>query len=304
MSSEHDRIPSFLRSAAAEPLDHLSTLDMVTVINGEDRRIAGAVAACLPEIARIVDNAADIIGRGGRVVLIGAGGSGRAAMEAVSEFSPDGDHGLRALVAGGEKTLLHMRNEAADDYDRGIRDLQSIAFDHNDMLLALSVSGKTPWVWGGLRHAGSQGSRIALITGNAASEAAQLAEMIVAPDTGPEVVAGFSTPKAQLAQQQILTMIVSGLAIRAGRTWRNMRVDVPFHSDRWCERQIAVVMAASDCSRSEAKAALQACHRHCPTAILTILTGMDPGEARRILKDNDDRLRFALQQTQSPLAGA
>lgn len=304
MSSQRASLPPFLRSAVAEPLDHLSTLDIVTAINDEDRHIAGAVAACLPDIAHIVDNAADIIGRGGRVVLIGAGSSGRAAMEAISTFSPDGNHGLRVIVAGGEKALLHMRNEAADDYEQGIRDLQSIAFDHNDMLLALSVSGKTPWVWGGLRHAGSQGSRIAVITANAASEAAQLAEMIIAPDTGSEVVPGFCTPKAQLAQQQILTMIVSGLAIRAGRTWRNMRIDVPFYSERWCERQIAVVMAASDCSRSEAKAALQACHRHCPTAILTILTGMDPREARGLLKDNGERLRFALQQARSPLAGS
>lgn len=296
MSSEH----AGWRTAETEYVDHLSTLDMMTNINNADKQIAGAVSAWLPTIARVVDNATDIIRRGGRLVLIGAGASGRAAMQTVSDYAPDGDHGLRAIIAGGEKAMLHQRNEVAGDYEQGIRDLQAIAFDSNDMLLALSVSGKTPWVWGGLRHAGSQGARIAIVTRNGTSEAAQLADMIIAPETGPEIVAGFSDPKAQLAQQQILTMIANGLAIRAGRTWRNMRVDVPYHSDRWCERQIAVVMAASDCSRSEAKAALQASHRHCPTAILTILTGLDPREARGLLKDNGDSLRFALQQAQSP----
>jgi N-acetylmuramic acid 6-phosphate (MurNAc-6-P) etherase len=113
------------------------------------------------------------------------------------------------------------------------------------MLLALTVSGKTPWVWGAMRHAWSLGAPIAVVTQQAASEAAQLADIIIAPQTGPEAVAGFGNPKARIAQRQILTMLTTGLAIREGRVYENLRVDLQANTPHEAERQIAIVMAAT-----------------------------------------------------------
>ncbi len=124
------------------------------------------------------------------------------------------------------------------------------------MLLALTVSGKTPWVWGRCATPRSLGAPIAVITQQPTSEAAQLADIIIAPQTGPEAVAGLANPKAQLAQRQIVNMLTTGLAIRDGRVYSNLRVDVQADNSHWAERQIAIVMAATDCTRSEAKAAL------------------------------------------------
>jgi N-acetylmuramic acid 6-phosphate etherase len=304
MSSEQSGSTCARRNPNTQHIDQLSTLDMLKVINSEDRQIAEAVRACLPEVARVVDNATDVVGRGGRLVLIGAGASGRAAMQAVCEFAPDGEHALRGVIAGGVKAMLQEVNDAAGDYEQGIRDLQAIAFSQNDMLLALSVSGKTPWVWGGLRHAWSLGARSVLITQNSASEAAQLADIVLMPVCGPEVIAGFGNPKAQLAQKQILNMLTHGLAIRCGRIWSNLRIDLPFDSIHWSERQIAVVMAATQCSRTVAKTALEASHHHCPVAILMTLTGLDASEARGLLTDNCDHLRLALQQAQGRVSGS
>lgn len=107
-----------------------------------------------------------------------------------------------------------------------------------------------------------------------------MADIIIAPQTGPEAVSGLANPKAQLAQRQIVNMLTTGLAIRDGRVYSNLRVDVQADNSHWAERQIAIVMAATDCTRSEAKAALASCHQHCRTAILMLLSGLDAARAR------------------------
>jgi N-acetylmuramic acid 6-phosphate etherase len=276
------------RNAATTEIDKLSTHDMLALINREDKQVTDAIAACLPDITRLVDNATATLSRGGRVILAGAAG----------EFAPDNKHALLALMAGGMQSMVQTSELAAADYDRGVKDLETIAFSNNDMLIGLSVSGKTPWVWGVLRHAWSLGARVGIITQNASSEAAQLADIAVVPPTGPEVVAGFNNPKAHLAQKQILTMLTTGIAIRSGRVYSNLRVDVPATTTRWQERQIAIVMEVTDCPRAQAKVALANSNNHCRTAILSIMTGLDAWRARALLSDNNDNLRLALNDAQ------
>jgi N-acetylmuramic acid 6-phosphate etherase len=137
---------------------------------------------------------------------------------------------------------------------------------------------------------------VAVITQDAASEVAQLADIVIAPAMGPEVVAGYANPKAQLAQRQILNMLSTGLAIRSGRVYGNLRVDINASSIHWSERQIAIVMEAAGCSRSQAKSTLESCNHHCRTAILMLLTGLDAWHARDMLAENSGHLRIALQE--------
>jgi N-acetylmuramic acid 6-phosphate etherase len=277
---------------------------MLTMLHADGRQIANAIDACLPEMTRLVDNAAATLSRGGRLVIVGAGASGRAALQAVNEFAPEEKHSLVGLIAGGPAAALQEMETAANDYDLGACELQALRFSNNDMLLALTVSGKTPWVWGAMRHAWSLGAPVAVLTQQADSEAAQLADIMVAPQTGPEAVAGFGNPKAQLAQRQLLSMLTTGLAIRGGRVFSNLRVDLQATSPRWAERQIAIVMEAAGCSRSEAKAALAGCNQHCRTAILMLLSGLDAWRARELLMENNDHLRIALQDKTHQLAGS
>ncbi|MGU3521849.1 N-acetylmuramic acid 6-phosphate etherase [Enterobacteriaceae bacterium C23F] len=286
------------RNAATTGIDKLSTHDMLAMINSEDQQVTDAIAACLPEITRLVDNATATLSRGGRVILAGAGASGRAAVLAAGEFAPDNKHSLMALMAGGMQSMVQTSEEAAMDYDRGVKDLETIAFSNNDMLIGLSVSGKTPWVWGAMRQAWSLGARVAIVTQDASSEAAQLADIAIVPPTGPEVVAGFNNPKAHLAQKQILTMLTTGIAIRSGRVYSNLRVDVQGSNTRWQERQIAIVIEVTGCPRAQAKVALANSNNHCRTAILSIMTGMDAWRSRELLGDNNDNLRVALMEAQ------
>lgn len=279
-------------------IDRLATADMLAMLHQDDKQISEAVGACLPDIARLIDIATATMSRGGRLVIIGAGESGRTAVQAVSDYSPEGKHALVGLIAGGQTPAMAERETAANNYDLGAFELQSLDFSSHDMLLALTVSGKTPWVWGSMRHAWSLGAPIAVVTQQAASEAAQLADIIIAPQTGPEAVAGLTNPKARLAQRQILNMVSTGLAIRDGRVYSNLRVDLQADSPHWAERQVAIVMAATDCTRSEAKAALTSCHHQCRTAILMLLSGLDAWHARELLTKHHDHLRLALREAQ------
>ena len=273
------------RHASTMNIDRLSTLDMLNVIHQDDAQISSAITPFLTTIARVVDNAAATLSHGGRLVLVGAGPSGRIARQAADEYAP-GKHPVIAITTDGE----------AASYERGVADLQALKFGEHDMMLAVTVSGKTPWVWGAMRHAWSLGSPVAVMTGDAQSEAAQLASMVIAPELGPDVVAGYANAKAGIAQKMILNMVTTGLAVRSGRVYSNLRVDLEATSTKWSERHIAIVMEAGGCTRAEAKAALESCNHNCKTAGLMVLTGLDAWKAHEVLAQNNGFIRVALQE--------
>ncbi|WP_395304108.1 N-acetylmuramic acid 6-phosphate etherase [Enterobacter sp. ECC-019] len=273
------------RHASTMNIDRLSTLDMLKVIHQDDALISAAIAPCLHTLARVVDNAAATLSHGGRLVIVGAGPSGRIAQQVADEYAP-----------GKTPVMAVTTQEGEGSYERGVADLQAIKFSEHDMMLAVTVSGKTPWVWGAMRHAWSLGSPVAIITGDAQSEAAQLASMVIAPELGADVVAGYLNTKAGIAQKMILSMIATGLAVRTGRVYSNLRVDLESSTTKWAERQIAIVMEAGGCSRTEAKAALESCNHNCKTAVLMVLTGLDAWKAHELLAQNNGFIRVALQE--------
>ncbi|WP_370967767.1 N-acetylmuramic acid 6-phosphate etherase [Enterobacter wuhouensis] len=273
------------RHASTMNIDRLSTLDMLNVIHQDDAQISEALTPCLTTIARTVDNAAATLSHGGRLVIVGAGPSGDVAKQAADEYAP-GKTPVIAITAGDD----------AGSYERGVADLQAMKFGEHDMMLAVTVSGKTPWVWGAMRHAWSLGATVAVITSDAKSEAAQLASMVIAPDVGPDVVAGYINTKAGIAQKMILSMVTTGLAIRTGRVYSNLRVDLEASSTKWAERQIAIVMEAGGYTRAVAKAALEGCNHNCKTAVLMVLTGLDAWKAHDLLAQNNGFIRVALQE--------
>ncbi|EHN8904582.1 MULTISPECIES: N-acetylmuramic acid 6-phosphate etherase [Enterobacter cloacae complex] len=273
------------RHASTMNIDRLSTLDMLKVIHQDDALISAAITPCLDAIARVVDNAAATLSHGGRLIVAGAGPSGRVAQQVADEYAP-----------GKTPVMAVTAQEGEGSYERGVADLQAIKFGEHDMMLAVTVSGKTPWVWGAMRHAWSLGSPVAIVTGDAQSEAAQLASMVIAPELGADVVAGYINTKAGIAQKMILSMIATGLAVRTGRVYSNLRVDLEASATKWAERQIAIVMEAGGCTRAEAKAALASCNHNCKTAVLMVLTGLDAWKAHELLAQNNGFIRVALQE--------
>ncbi|MCX4073606.1 N-acetylmuramic acid 6-phosphate etherase [Aeromonas caviae] len=278
------------RNPASVEIDQLSTLEMLRVINQEDQQVALAVGQLLPEIARAVDAIAVAFGKGGRLVYIGAGTSGRLGILDASECPPT--YGVSAeqvvgLIAGGHKAILQAVENAEDDAELGAQDLKNIQFCANDVLVGIAASGRTPYVLGAMAHASAVGATVCSISCNPGSPLAQAADISMVAVVGPEIVTGSSRMKAGTAQKLILNMLSTGAMIRTGKVYGNLMVDVEATNAKLVERQKRIVMEATDCERAVAERALAQADNHCKTAIVMILAGLTADEARTRLQSSN-----------------
>ncbi|WP_446470340.1 N-acetylmuramic acid 6-phosphate etherase [Xenorhabdus stockiae] len=285
------------RNPASTHIDELSTLDMLRVINDEDKKVALAVEQALPQIALVVDKVAEAFRRGGRLVYCGAGTSGRLGILDASECPPT--YGTRpeqvvGLIAGGHKAILKAVENAEDNRQLGTDDLKELHFSKKDVLVGIAASGRTPYVLGAMEYAVSIGATVACISCNPDSPMTRLADIAITPVVGPEVVTGSSRMKAGTAQKLVLNMITTGAMIRTGKVYSNLMVDVEATNAKLIERQKNIVMAATECNREVAEQALSACNGHCKTAIVMILSGISAEEARMLLTKHQGFIRPAI----------
>ncbi|MGL6487286.1 N-acetylmuramic acid 6-phosphate etherase [Aeromonas hydrophila] len=278
------------RNPASVEIDQLPTLEMLRVINQEDQQVALAVSQLLPEITRAVDAIAAAFGKGGRLVYIGAGTSGRLGILDASECPPT--YGVSAeqvvgLIAGGHKAILQAVENAEDDAELGAQDLKNIQFCANDVLVGIAASGRTPYVLGAMAHARAVGATVCSISCNPGSPLAQAADISMVAVVGPEIVTGSSRMKAGTAQKLILNMLSTGAMIRTGKVYGNLMVDVEATNAKLVERQKRIVMEATDCERTVAERALAQADNNCKTAIVMILAGLTADEARTRLQSSN-----------------
>ncbi|AYM89247.1 N-acetylmuramic acid 6-phosphate etherase [Serratia fonticola] len=290
------------RNPASSQIDTLPTLDMLAVINSEDQKVPLAVAATLPEIARVVDLVVDAFACGGRLIYCGAGTSGRLGILDASECPPT--YGtpreqVVGLIAGGHAAILQAVENAEDSPQMGEQDLRNLDFNARDVLVGIAASGRTPYVLGAIAYARSVGATAVAISCNPNSEMGQAADIAIEPVVGPEVVTGSSRMKAGTAQKLILNMITTGAMIRSGKVYSNLMVDVEATNAKLIQRQVNIVVEATECSPEEAEEALNQCQRHCKTAIVMILGGLSAPEASAVLSKNKGFIRQALQGIQA-----
>jgi len=286
------------RNAASTDIDRLSTLEMLTVINQEDKKVALAVEAILPAIARAVDAIVAAFAQGGRLFYCGAGTSGRLGILDASECPPTFGtprSQVVGLIAGGHQAILQAVENAEDNQQQGAQDLIDIGFSRHDVLVGIAASGRTPYVLGALEHASATGAVTAALSCNPHSPMAQLAQIALTPVVGPEVITGSSRMKAGTAQKLVLNMLTTGAMIRSGKVYGNLMVDVEATNQKLVQRQIDIVMQASDCSADEARAALDACGGHCKTAILMRLADLNAAAAQALLAAHKGFIRQAMQ---------
>lgn len=290
------------RNPVSSQIDTLPTLDMLAVINREDQKVPLAVAATLPEIARVVDLVVDAFACGGRLIYCGAGTSGRLGILDASECPPT--YGtpreqVVGLIAGGHAAILQAVENAEDSPQMGEQDLRNLDFNARDVLVGIAASGRTPYVLGAIAYARSVGATAVAISCNPNSEMGQAADIAIEPVVGPEVVTGSSRMKAGTAQKLILNMITTGAMIRSGKVYSNLMVDVEATNAKLIQRQVNIVVEATECSPEEAEEALNQCQRHCKTAIVMILGGLSAPEASAVLSNNKGFIRQALQGIQA-----
>lgn len=278
-------------------IDTLSTMEMVKVMNNEDKKVALAVEKELENIAKAIDKISHAFLNGGRLIYIGAGTSGRLGILDASECPPT--FGTPAslvvgLIAGGETAILKAVENAEDNRELCVSDLKEINFNSKDILVGIAASGRTPYVMGGIEYAKKLGATTVSVSCNPNSILAEAVEIPISPVVGPEVVTGSSRLKAGTAQKLVLNMLTTGSMIKIGKVYGNLMVDVEATNEKLVERQKKIVMEATDCTREEATIALKQVEGHCKTAILMILGNLGAVEAKELLAEKNGFIREAL----------
>ncbi|MGW5647617.1 N-acetylmuramic acid 6-phosphate etherase [Saccharopolyspora sp. NPDC003752] len=277
-------------------IDLLPTLDILHVLNGEDRTVPVAVGQVLPELARAVDMAVAALRAGGRVHYVGAGTSGRLAVLDAAELIPTFNvppTWFIAHQAGGPEAFRRAVENAEDDVDSGAAAIREDA-SGLDFVLGLAASGRTPYVLGALDAARQLGAGTALVTSNP-DVGPVPADVVIAVDTGPEPISGSTRMKAGTAQKLVLTSFSTAVMIRMGRTYSNLMVSMLATNAKLRGRTIGILQEATGASEEVCSTALTAADGDLKTALVHLLTGVDIERAAAALAVADGHVRDALR---------
>jgi N-acetylmuramic acid 6-phosphate etherase len=275
------------RNIASRDIDEKSALEIVTIINKEDKKVPEAVEKILPHIAALVDDVVAAFKKGGRLVYIGAGTSGRLGVLDASECPPTYgvDPGLvQGLIAGGLPALTRSIEDAEDDGEAGSGELRKIHFSAADVLVGITASGGAPYVLGALEYAGNVGAVTAAISCNEGSETFALAKHKLWVNVGPEVVTGSTRMKSGTAQKLVLNMISTAAMIRIGKVYKNYMVDLRPVNQKLVRRSIRIIREISGALEKDAEEAFYASGKRPKIAIVMLLTGTDRPEAEKLLE--------------------
>ncbi len=287
--------PTERRNPNTVAIDSLGTTEILELVNTEDARVAGAVAAVIPQLAEAVDAAVRAVRAGGRVHYFGAGTSGRLAVLDAAELLPT-FHAPPDLVvahhAGGPQALLRAVEGVEDSEESGAADAGQVT--KLDVVLGLAASGRTPYVAGALRTAREAGATTVLVTANPDAPLKDLADIVVAADTGAEVIAGSTRLKAGSAQKMILNAFSTTLMIKLGRTWSNLMVDMVATNNKLRGRILRILEEATGADEEACTAALEAADGELKPALVHLLSGADVTQARAALHRADGRVAAAL----------
>jgi len=283
---------------ASADIDSRSTRDILGIINAEDKKVPLAVEKVLDHIAALVDDVVASFRKGGKLVYIGAGTSGRLGVLDASECPPT--YGtppamVQGLIAGGREALVRSVEWAEDKEDQGVKDLDAIEFGGKDVLVGITASGQAPYVLGAMRRAKALGAVVGAISCNANSGTFELADHRIFVDVGPEVVTGSTRMKSGTAQKLVLNMITTTAMIRLGKVYRNLMIDLTPVNKKLVERSKNLIMKATDCDRVTAENAFAASGRKPKIAIVMVLLGIDAAHAEKLVADNDGHLSKAVE---------
>lgn len=284
------------RNPRSMELDTLSALEIVTLMNDEDARVAAAVRAQLPQVARAVELMAGRLRAGARVFYVGAGTSGRIGALDAAEWGPtfgvDEDL-VQVILAGGPAALLEP-SEAAEDDEPGGAEAVRAKVRPGDVVVGLSASGSTPFVLGALREARRLGAATVAVACNRPADVEAYADVAILPVVGPEVLTGSTRLKAGTAQKMVLNMLSTAAMVQLGKVYQNLMVDLRPANRKLVERAVRAITQATGVGEAQAREAFAACGGEVKTAIVMILAGVQPPEARRRLARSGGFVRGAL----------
>ena len=279
-------------------VDSLSALEIVQLMNQEDKQVPLAIEKCLPQIAQAVECIVAAFQQGGRLVYIGAGTSGRLGVLDASECPPTfgvSPEMVKGIIAGGERALRHPIEGAEDSKAQAVVDLQTIQFSSKDVLVGIAASGRTPYVIGALEYAKSLGSVTVSIASNPNSAMANIVDIAIDTVVGSEVLTGSSRLKSGTAQKLVLNMLTTVSMILMGKCYQNLMVDVQASNEKLKGRAIRIVMQATDCDKALAEETLKQADQNAKLAIMMILSGLERAQAEALLEKHQGKLQLALK---------
>jgi N-acetylmuramic acid 6-phosphate etherase len=286
---------------ATSEIDRMSPLEIVQAINAEDAKVALAVQQVLPQIALAIEEIAARLRRGGRLVYVGAGTSGRLGALDASECPPTFNipkEMVLACIAGGPQALDQAHEDLEDSAEAGQADIVSLGISQADVVIGITASGRTPYARGAIAHARECGALTIGLACNANTPLEQEVEIIIAPLVGPEVISGSTRLKAGTAQKMVLNMLSTGTMILLGKTFGNLMVDVQPTNYKLQKRALSIVRQASGLDEDAAKTLLDLSDGEVKTAILAARANISPDQARVRLAAHENVLRAALDATQ------
>lgn len=289
--------PTERTNANTADIDLLSTLDILHLLNSEDRTVPEAVGRALPELASAVDMAVAALRSGGRVHYVGAGTSGRLAVLDAAELIPTYNtppDWFVAHQAGGADAFRKAVENAEDDAESGAAVIEA-AVDGSDFVLGLTASGRTPFVLGALNAAQRLGAGTGLVSANPESADTAPADIVIAADTGPEPITGSTRMKAGTAQKLVLTSFSTAVMIRLGRTYSNLMVSMVATNAKLRGRTLSILREATDASEQDCAQALADSGGDLKTALVHLLAGVDVERAAASLAVSDGHVRDALR---------
>ncbi|QQO11438.1 N-acetylmuramic acid 6-phosphate etherase [Breznakiella homolactica] len=281
------------RNEVSADIDSKDALEIVTIINNEDRKVPVAVGKILPQIAALVDDIVAAFKKGGRLVYIGAGTSGRLGVLDASECPPTygvSPEMVQGLIAGGLDALTRSIESAEDRADAGIQDLKNISFGKDDVLVGITASGQAPYVLGALQYARDLGAVTGAISCNGNSRTFDVAKHILYADVGPEVVTGSTRMKSGTAQKLILNMLSTASMIRLGKVYKNLMVDLTPVNQKLVIRSIRLIRQVTGCSTEEAETAFNASGKKPKIAIVMVLLNVGRERAEQLLTEADGHI--------------
>jgi len=285
------------RNPASKNLDRMTAMEIVRLMNREDRKVAIAVGGEIPAIARAVDAIVRGIRKGGRLFYVGAGSSGRMGVLDAAECPPTfgtSPKMVQALIAGGRRAITHAVEGAEDSIGNGERDLRAKRLTRNDVVVGIAASGTTPYVLGALKYARSRGATTVAVTSNLRMPVGRLAKIVIAPEVGPEVLTGSTRLKAGTSQKMVLNMLSTTVMARLGHVYENLMIDVVITNEKVAERALRILAEASGKRVSAAEHALRAAGHNMRVALVMLKRGVGAREARKFIVGAGGDLRKAL----------
>lgn len=302
VSENLSRLPTERPNSTAENLDLKSSLEIVRIINSQDAQVAAAVKATLPQIAQGIDVIAEALKKGGRLIYVGAGTSGRIAALDASECPPTFNTHRRMVqfvIAGGTKAL-HTATEASEDSPAlGRREIAKKKPGKNDVVIGVAASGRTPFTIAAIEYAREHGAKTIAVTCNPNSRLGKAADLAIVAEVGPEVIAGSSRMKAGTAEKMILNMLSSGAMTRLGYVYGNLMINLRVKNYKLRERALTILEQLAGISRDAAKEALRASGDDVPVALVMLQANVTRPQATRALKSTNGNVRRAIAAAKS-----